>query len=110
MERSQSRVSATLTVTTGDTNGWARASDDLKTLVEGSLVDLETLYTSTHLDRLASVVLIRPVLELDVLEMMGPKTESTRSSALAVEVVASVTYISISMDPSSNGRRKHTDD
>ena len=108
--RSQGGVSTTLAISAGDTNSRAGSSDDLKTLVEGSLVDLEALNTSTHLDSLASVVLVRPVLELNVLEVVSPQTESTRSSALSVEIMASVACIDVSCVPSSNGRSAHTDD
>jgi hypothetical protein len=101
--RSQGGVSTTLAVSAGDTNSRAGSSDDLETLVEGSLVDLKALDTSTHLDSLAGVVLVRPVLELNVLEIVSPKTESTRTSALSVEVMASVACICVSSDPSSNG-------
>jgi hypothetical protein len=91
-------VSAALTISAGDTDSRAGASDYLETLVESSLVYLETLHTSAHLDRLASVVLVRPVLEFDILEVVCPKTESTRSSALSIEVMASVAYMIVSID------------
>lgn len=100
--RSQGGVSTTLAISAGDTNSRAGSSDDLKTLVEGSLVDLEALNTSTHLDSLASVVLVRPILELNILEVVSPQTKSTGSSALSVEVVASVACIDVSRVPSSN--------
>jgi hypothetical protein len=86
-------VSTTLAVTASNTNGWAGSGNDLETLVKGSLVDLEALDTSAHLDSLASVVLVRPILELNVLEMVSPKAESTRTSALSIEVMASVACI-----------------
>ena len=108
--RSQGRVSTTLAVSAGDTNSRAGSSDDLKTLVEGSLVDLEALNTSAHLDSLASVVLVRPVLELNVLEVVSPQTESTRSSALSVEIMASVACIDVSSRFPNSGRSALTDD
>lgn len=108
--RSQGRVSTTLAVSAGNTNSRAGTSNNLETLIEGRLVDLKALNTSTHLDSLASVVLIRPVLELNVLEVVSPKTESTRTSALSIEVVASVACIDVSSDSSSNNRSGHTDD
>lgn len=92
VKRSQSRVSTTLTISASNTDSRAGSGDDLKALVEGSLVDFKALHTSANLDGLAAVVLVRPVLEFDVFEMVGPKAESTRSSALAVEVMASVAY------------------
>jgi len=101
--RSQGGVSTTLAVSAGNTNSRAGSSDDLETFVEGSLVDLKALHTSAHLDSLASVVLIRPVLELNVLEVVSPKTESTRTSALSVEVMASVACVYVSNNPSNNG-------
>jgi hypothetical protein len=103
-------VSTTLAVSAGNTNGRAGSSDYLEALVKGSLVDLEALNTSTHLDSLASVVLVRPVLELNVLEVMSPETESTRTCALSIEVVTSVACIDVSSNPSSNSRRRRTDD
>ena len=110
VSRSQGRVSTTLAVSAGDTNSRAGASNNLETLVEGSLVDLEALDTSAHLDSLASVVLVRPVLELNVLEVVGPKTESTRAGALSIEVVASVACIDVSSHFLSSGRNVLTDD
>jgi predicted RNase H-like nuclease len=68
----------------------------LQALVKGSLVDLESLHTSTHLDSFAAVVLIRPVAEFNVLEMMHPKTQRSRSGAFAIEVVASVACVRVS--------------
>ena len=97
MGRSQSRVTSTLTVSASDTNGWAGAGHNLKTLVERSFVDLEALYTSAHLDRLAGVVLIRPVLEFDIFQVMRPKTKSTGTSALTIEIMTSVAYESVSI-------------
>lgn len=110
VSRSQSRVSTTLAVSAGDTNSRAGPSNNLETLVEGSLVDLEALDASAHLDSLASVVLVRPVLELNVLEVVGPKAESTRAGALAIEVVASVTCVDVSSHFSNSGRSALTDD
>lgn len=107
---SQGRVSTALAISAGNTNSRARSSDDLKTLVKGSLVDLEALDTSAHLDSLASVVLVRPVLELNILEIVGPKAESTRAGALSIEVVASVTCIDVSSHFSNSGRSALTDD
>jgi len=99
-----------LTVSAGNTNSRAGSSDDLKTLVKGGLVDLEALDTSAHLNSLASVVLVRPVLELNVLEVVGPKAESTRAGALSVEVVASVACIDVSSRFPNSGRSALTDD
>jgi hypothetical protein len=103
-------VSTTLAVSAGNTNSRAGTSHNLETLVEGSLVDLKALHTSAHLDSLASVMLVRPVLELNILEVMGPKAESTGTSALSVEVMTSVACIDVSNSPSSNGRSKRTND
>ena len=103
-------MSTTLAVSAGNTNSRAGPSDDLETLVEGSLVDLKALNTSTHLDSLASVVFIRPVLELNVLEIVSPKTEGTGTSALSVEVMTSVACIDVSSHSLSNGRSQRTDD
>ena len=108
--RSQCGVSTTLAVSAGDTNSRAGSSDNLETLVEGSLVDLEALNTSAHLDSLTRVVLVRPVLELNILEMVSPKAESTGTGALSVEVVTSVACIDVSSSLSSNIRRERTDD
>lgn len=108
--RSQGRVSTTLAISASNTNGRAGSSDDLEALVKGSLVDLKALNTSAHLDSLASVVLVRPILELNVLEVVGPKTESTGAGALSVEVMASVAYIDVSNSPPNNGRRGRTND
>ena len=102
MGRSQGRVSTTLTVSTSDTDSRAGSGDNLETLVEGSLVNLKALHTSSHLDSLASVVLVRPILELNILEVVSPKTESTRPSALSVEIVAGVACIIVSINLSSN--------
>lgn len=110
VSRSQGGVSTTLAVSAGDTDSRAGSSDNLKTLVEGSLVDLKALHTSTHLDSLASVVLVRPVLELNVLEIVSPEAEGTRAGALSVEVMASVACIDVSSSPSSNSQSEHTDD
>ena len=110
VSRSQGGVSTTLAVSAGNTNSRAGSSDDLKTLVKGGLVDLEALDTSAHLNSLASVVLVRPVLELYVLEVVGPKAESTRAGALSVEVVASVACIDVSSRFPNSGRSALTDD
>jgi predicted RNase H-like nuclease len=89
-------VSTALRVASSHADSGARSSHDLQALIEGGLVDFEALHTGTHLDSFAAVVLIRPVAEFNVLEMMHPKTQRTRSGAFAIEVVASVAYVCVS--------------
>jgi hypothetical protein len=96
MKRGQSTVSTALRVASSDADSGARSSHNLQALIEGSFVDFKPLHTSTHLDSFAAVVLIRPVAEFNVLEMMHPKTQRSRSGALAIEVVASVAYVCVS--------------
>lgn len=88
--RAERGVATTLRVATGNADGRALSANDLQTLSVGSLVGLTTKNTSTHLDGLATVVLIIPVLELDVLQVVHPKAEGAGTSALAVVVMASV--------------------
>lgn len=101
MKRSQSRVSTALTVTACNSDCWAGASDYLQTLIESSRVDFEALHTSTQLDSLAAVVLVGPVLELNILEMMHPQAEGTRTSTLAVKIMPRVACIAVSSAPTA---------
>lgn len=85
-------------------NSRAGSSDDLEALVKSGFVDLHALNTSTHLDSFALVVLIGPILDLDILEVMCPQTQSARSGALAVEVMSRVAWITVSIVTSSSVR------
>lgn len=89
--RAEGRVATSLGVATGNADSRAFTTNDLQTLGIRGRVCLASKDTGTHLDSLALVVLIIPVLELDVLKVVHPETESTSASALAIVVVASVT-------------------
>lgn len=82
----------------------AGSSDDLEALVKRGLVDLHALNASTHLDSFALVVLIGPILDLDIFEVMCPQAQSAGSGALAVEVMPGVAWIRVSIVTNSSVR------
>lgn len=67
------------------------------------LVDLMSLHTSTHLDSgtlVGGALVVRNV--IDLLEVVGPDTQSTSTGGLAIEVVASV--LDDQTEPSVTGK------
>jgi hypothetical protein len=83
-------VAATLSVATSHTDRRALARDDLEALIVCSGIDFEALNAGADSDRLASVVLITPVDELDVFQVVHPERQGTCTGTLASEVMASV--------------------
>ena len=68
-------MTATLSVAASHTDSGALTRDDLKALVMSSGIDFEALDTSADFDRLARVVIVAPVDELDVFQVVHPKRQ-----------------------------------
>jgi hypothetical protein len=83
-------VTATLSVATSHTDRRALARDDLEALVVCSGINFEPLDTSADFDRFARVVIVAPVDELDVFQVVHPERQRAFSGALAAEVMTSV--------------------
>ena len=86
----QRRVPAALGIAAGQSDGRTLAADDLEAVRVGGPVRLDALHAGAHLDRLALVVLVGPVLDLDVLEVVRPDRQSAGPRGLAVVVVTGV--------------------
>ena len=70
-------MTATLGVTTGETDRGAFASNDDEALGRSGLEDLVTNHTGTDLKRRALVGWARPVLVFNIIQVVSPYREGT---------------------------------
>lgn len=84
---SQGRMATTLTVASCDPHGWALTTHDLEVVLVSGRVGFESLNAGAHLYRLSRVVGAGVVFDFDILEIVHPDAETTRSSRLSIVAV-----------------------
>lgn len=95
----ESGVTTTLDITTREANGGTFPTHHNETLFMGSFHDLEAHDTSADLERGTGVVRVRPVLVLDLVEVVHPDRKST-STRGASKVAVSLAVFLIELEGS----------
>lgn len=87
----ESRVTATLDIASGKTDGGTFTANDNQTLGVSSLHDLEAHDTSAYFESRTRVVSVRPGLVRDAIEVVHPDGKGTSTSGTSKVIMAGVT-------------------
>jgi hypothetical protein len=88
MLRRQGGVTASLTISTCDTNSRALSTNHSEAVLMSCRVGFHPLDTSAKLESLATVVLVLPVLDLNLLKVVCPNRKSACAGGLSIVAIA----------------------